>query len=150
MPMWSPTAIETTTGTTERRRSGAVVVAAAAAGVTAVGLAWSNPAGWGVTLCPFKAATGWDCPFCGGLRATHDLLTGQLAAAADQNLLVVAAVAVALVLVVLGVVRRVQRGSWPPLPSVSTRQQWLLLALLGVFWVVRNLPGVPFLGSGVG
>jgi hypothetical protein len=27
-------------------------------------------------LCPFKLLTGWNCPFCGGLRMAHDLLHG--------------------------------------------------------------------------
>ena len=35
--------------------------------------------------CPFKALTGWNCPACGGLRMTHDLLHGDLAAAAVDN-----------------------------------------------------------------
>ncbi|MCV7030426.1 DUF2752 domain-containing protein [Mycobacterium sherrisii] len=35
--------------------------------------------------CPFKALTGWDCPFCGGLRMTHDLLHGDLAASVHDN-----------------------------------------------------------------
>jgi hypothetical protein len=25
-------------------------------------------------VCPFKALTGWNCPGCGGLRMTHDVL----------------------------------------------------------------------------
>ena len=30
--------------------------------------------------CPFKWLTGWNCPFCGGLRMTHDLLHGDVVA----------------------------------------------------------------------
>lgn len=29
-------------------------------------------------LCLFKLLTGWNCPFCGGLRLMHDLLHGDL------------------------------------------------------------------------
>ena len=35
--------------------------------------------------CPFKMLTGWNCPFCGGLRMTHDLLHGDLAASINDN-----------------------------------------------------------------
>src|SRR5208283_1419561 len=36
-------------------------------------------------LCPFKWLTGWNCPFCGGLRMTHDLLHGDLVAGINDN-----------------------------------------------------------------
>ena len=35
--------------------------------------------------CPFKWLTGWNCPFCGGLRMTHDLLHGDLVASINDN-----------------------------------------------------------------
>ena len=40
-------------------------------------------------LCPTKALTGLDCPGCGGLRATHALVTGDLVGALDHNAFVV-------------------------------------------------------------
>jgi hypothetical protein len=49
-------------------------------------------------LCPTKALTGLDCPGCGGLRATHALVTGDLVGALDHNAFVV------LVLIPLAVV----------------------------------------------
>ena len=36
-------------------------------------------------VCPILALTGVPCPACGGLRATHDLLTGHLSAALSSN-----------------------------------------------------------------
>lgn len=42
--------------------------------------------------CPFKWLTGWNCPFCGGLRMTHDLLHGDLWAAVHDNVFLLAAV----------------------------------------------------------
>jgi hypothetical protein len=42
---------------------------------------------WG--LCPFKLLTGWDCPFCGGLRAVNDLGDVHLLDAVQSNLLFV-------------------------------------------------------------
>src|SRR5947209_20187042 len=35
--------------------------------------------------CPFKWLTGWNCPFCGGLRMTHDLLHGDVQAGIHDN-----------------------------------------------------------------
>jgi hypothetical protein len=49
-------------------------------------------------LCPTKALTGLDCPGCGGLRATHALVTGDVVGALDHNAFVV------LVLIPLAVV----------------------------------------------
>lgn len=40
-------------------------------------------------LCPTKALTGLDCPACGGLRATHALLRGDVVGALDHNAFVV-------------------------------------------------------------
>lgn len=36
-------------------------------------------------FCPFRLLTGWNCPLCGGMRMTHDLLHGDLAAAVADN-----------------------------------------------------------------
>ena len=36
--------------------------------------------------CPTKMITGLDCPACGGLRLTHDLLHGSLTRAVHDNL----------------------------------------------------------------
>ena len=36
-------------------------------------------------VCPILAVTGVPCPGCGGLRATHDLLTGDVVAALSSN-----------------------------------------------------------------
>ncbi len=99
--------------------------------------------------CPFKAMTGLDCPFCGGLRAVHDLAHGQVLAALDRNVLVVLAVPVA-VLAWAQWVRRAARPSAGPRREVPPWVVRAVVVLVLVFWAVRNIPGVPFLGSGVG
>ena len=58
-------------------------------------------------ICPTKLLFGIDCPGCGGLRATHALANGDIAAAADHNILVLVAIPVVIVLWVLWV-----RRSW--------------------------------------
>src|SRR5437868_4038030 len=51
-----------------------------------------NPAEGGFyPRCFFKMVTGWDCPGCGGLRATHQLLHGNFREAFALNPLFVIA-----------------------------------------------------------
>jgi hypothetical protein len=54
------------------------VVAAAAWGLCALQAA--TGAGEGLTLCPFKLATGHDCPGCGMGRAVVHAMRGQFGA----------------------------------------------------------------------
>lgn len=89
--------------------------------------------------CIFYAATGHWCPGCGGLRATHDLLRGDLGAAMGMNPVVV--------LVILPLIA-VGTGWWLlsavgvrlPKVTIPTWAAWSIPVLLGVFWVVRNIP----------
>src|SRR5690606_38750821 len=60
---------------------------AAALGATAyVGLVDPSDGG-AYPLCPSRFVLGLDCPACGGLRGTHDLLNGDVVGALDHNLL---------------------------------------------------------------
>ena len=54
-------------------------------GLAYVGLGDPHRPDFVFPACPFKALTGWNCPGCGGLRMTHDLLHGDLAAAVVDN-----------------------------------------------------------------
>ena len=72
----------------ERKWIPFVAAAGAACGCVAVTLA--NPTDTGIPLCPTKAILGFDCPFCGGLRAVSSLGRGNVSAALDHNVLVVA------------------------------------------------------------
>jgi Protein of unknown function (DUF2752) len=85
--------------------------------------------------CPFKWLTGWDCPFCGGLRMTHDLLHGDLAASINDNLFVLVGLPL---LAAWLLIRRQQGRRSPPIAVVIT------LTVTAIAWtVVRNLPGFP-------
>lgn len=89
-------------------------------------------------FCMFYRVTGWQCPGCGGLRATHHLLHGEVWTAFRFNPLVVLAVP----LLLWWAVRRIKRGSAAKRFSarVQVRWGWMILAGLIVFWIVRNLP----------
>jgi hypothetical protein len=121
---------------------------AGAIGVTAyVGLVDPSTGG-AYPLCPSRVLFGLDCPACGGLRGTHDLVRGDVAAALDHNLLLplwlgLAAAAVAVWLLPLA--GRRAPALRPP--------RWLLLgaaALAAAFTVLRNVPvaGLEFLAAG--
>lgn len=120
----------------------------AAAGVTAyVGLVDPSEGG-AYPLCPSQVVLGVDCPACGGLRGTHDLLNGDVAGALDHNLLLpalLAAFAVGFALWLRPLFGRPTRPVRLP--------RWLLtggIVVATTFAVLRNLPidGLEFLASG--
>jgi hypothetical protein len=92
--------------------------------------------------CLLYAWTGLQCPGCGGLRATHELLHGHVAAAFRLNpLFVVGLPLLALVLAAHSArwltgrdwLRRFRRPFW----------LWLVVAVAAAFTIARNLPFGP-------
>jgi hypothetical protein len=103
-----------------------IAVAAAVVGATAyVGLVDPNTPGH-YPLCPTKALTGFDCPFCGGLRATHALAHGDLGSALNHNALVPLVVVPALVALWIVWLRRAWIGPTPSPIPVAVRAPELL------------------------
>jgi hypothetical protein len=114
----------------------AVALGAAAAGAALVVRSPHVPGTW--AFCPFLVLTGHPCPLCGGLRAVHDVLTGDVPGAVSQNAVVTAALPLAAVLWVVWVVRRLQgRTDGPAVPA--TARAWLVLALVA-FGAFRLTP----------
>lgn len=106
-----------------------------AGALTYIGLADPHRPGFFFPPCPFLHLTGWWCPGCGGLRMTHDLLHGDLAAAATDNLFLL----VGLPLLAAWIVVR-RRAGRKVLPATAI----VVLAVAALAWtVVRNLPGFP-------
>jgi hypothetical protein len=126
------TRLYTTLGT------GALTVGA----LTYVGLADPHRPGSLFPPCPFKLLTGWNCPACGGLRMTHDLLHGNLPAAVVDNVFLLIGLP-ALALWVLWRVKQGQRAF--TLPAI------IVIAVATIAWtVVRNMPGFPLVPTLVG
>jgi hypothetical protein len=90
-------------------------------------------------VCWFYATTGLQCPGCGGLRATHHLLHGHLAAAWALNPLVVL-LAPLFAWGAADLTLRLARGRGLPHAAPRPVLIWLALACALAFGVVRNLP----------
>lgn len=89
--------------------------------------------------CPFHQLTGWHCPGCGGTRAAHALLHGELARALAFNPLLVVGMPV---VVAACVWRRVRDGA-PWSLMIGPAWIWGLFAVLAVFTLLRNVPVYP-------
>ena len=100
--------------------------------------------------CPLKALTNIDCPGCGGLRATHALLHGDIIGAADHNVLALILLPIMAFMFARWVLIQfditVPTFRWPR-PFV-----WITPVVLVAFTVGRNLPvaGLSWLNSGWG
>ncbi|GLP75707.1 membrane protein [Mycobacterium antarcticum] len=107
-----------------------------------IGLRDPHAPGFGFPPCPFRLLTGWNCPGCGGLRMTHDLLHGDIGAAIVDN----AFLLVGLPLLALWMIIRWRGGrTLMPKPAI------VLVIVAAVMWtVVRNLPGFPLVPTLIG
>jgi hypothetical protein len=107
-----------------------------------VGLGDPHRPGFLFPACPFKALTGWNCPGCGGLRMTHDVLHGDFAAAVVDNVFLL----VGLPLLAAWLLVRWRRGQ-PLMPKPAI----VVIAVAAITWtVVRNLPGFPLVPTLLG
>jgi hypothetical protein len=104
-------------------------------------LFWFDPASYGFyPVCLFHRTTGLLCPGCGSLRALHQMLHGNFAAAFRFNPLLVISLPLLIWFGALFAIKtlRHQRSSF--------QQKWLWLSLgVGLaFGILRNLPIGPF------
>ena len=92
-------------------------------------------------VCHFYEMTGLLCPGCGASRALYHLLHGHWETAFRFNPLLV----VSLPLIGWFVARYVMRAlrNQPTSLLIKPLWLWLMLAVLVLFAVVRNLPGLP-------
>lgn len=129
-------------GTRTRLYSGLAAGALGLGGLAYIGVVDPHRPGSVFPPCPFKLLTGWDCPACGGLRMTHDVLHGDLSAAVVDNVFLLAG----LPLFAIWGLWRVRRGRRALTPVVLA-----VVAVLAVVWtIVRNLPGFPLVPTMLG
>lgn len=128
------------------RRSGALrtpLLVVGGLGAAAVAVALADPRVNHVPLCPSRALTGLDCPFCGGLRSVASLVRGRVAEAFSYNLLVTGAIP----LIIGGLLLwtwRLRVGRTVTVPGWIQPVGWTLAI---AFAVVRNLPWFTWLNS---
>jgi hypothetical protein len=89
--------------------------------------------------CPSLGLTGLYCPGCGGLRMTHALMHGDVGQAFGMNPLVMLMLPV---FAYLWARWTVSAARGVPMRSVLLRPRVLyaFMAVLGLYWIVRNLP----------
>jgi hypothetical protein len=111
--------------------TGAVLIGA----VAYVGIADPHRRGSVFPPCPFKLLTGWNCPACGGLRMTHDLLHGDVSAAVVDNFFLLTGLPLLLAWLL---------WRWRTQRPLMDGVVCTVLVVAAVAWtVVRNLPGFP-------
>jgi hypothetical protein len=97
--------------------------------------------------CPFRAITGWQCPFCGGTRLGSSLLHGHIGAAFLYNPAVFIGLIVATLLGVLWIIEALGGPKVRPPRRVAERLArvhptvWTLIivAAAAAYTVARNL-----------
>ena len=90
--------------------------------------------------CPFHAVTGFYCPGCGSLRATHELLHGHLTAAVGLNPMMILSLAYMALLLSLRFYRNSDRALRFLQNPTHVR---FYLGLVLLFWVARNISVYP-------
>lgn len=88
--------------------------------------------------CPFKWATGFDCPGCGSQRAVRALLAGHPMEAWSYNLLLPPMVAYLLAILILPMAKNKTAGkAYAMLTSPPAIMS--LAAVVILWWLIRNL-----------
>ncbi len=101
--------------------------------------------GMGGISCTFYKYTGLHCPGCGGQRAFKALLHGDIHTAASNNILIFILVPTLLYCYfILVETYWIKNSSWSSKFQIPSFFGYLLVVLLGVFFVLRNLPFHPF------
>ena len=135
-----------------RPRSRRLVAPLLAAGLSggALGYLWlvdpNEPGHY--PMCPTKALFGIDCPGCGCTRSLYALIHGDIAGAADHNIVMLLAVPFVIALWARWVMRA-WRGVTPAVSmrTFRLRNRAMIIALVAIlaFGVLRNF--VPYLDS---
>jgi hypothetical protein len=114
-----------------------------AAGLAYVGVRNPHDPGVAMPTCPVHWLTGLDCPGCGGLRMTHDLLHGDVTAAFVDNALLLVLAPLLLFLLARAGYRWVLHRPRPAAGrfELSGRLGVALTAAAFTWMLVRNLAG---------
>lgn len=101
--------------------------------------------GMGGISCTFYNYSGLYCPGCGGQRAFKAMLHGDFYTAMHSNVLIFVLAPVLLYCyIILVETYWIKNSIWSSKLQFPSFLGYLLVALLGVFFVFRNLPFYPF------
>ncbi|WP_043265429.1 DUF2752 domain-containing protein [Streptomyces sp. CT34] len=112
-------------------------------GAPVAGYLWNtNPHHPGQLLlpCPFRWATGLQCPFCGGTRMAYDLMHGDVAGAFHDNAVLLALGVPTVAYVLVRWLAAGLRGQRRPLRLTASGNA-VALGIAAVWMVARNLIG---------
>jgi hypothetical protein len=93
--------------------------------------------------CFFHSLTNLDCPGCGSQRAIHALLHGNIAEAADQNLLVILFLPLLGYSAITAVGNTFFGWNWKQSLFYSSIFVRSVLTVVLLFWILRNVPTGP-------
>jgi hypothetical protein len=88
--------------------------------------------------CLLYATTGIYCPGCGGLRAVHQLLHGDIVGAISLNALAILLVIPVTLVALTWWAGNAAGRNWQP-PRLHPAVYWALAGLVLAFWVLRNV-----------
>ncbi len=93
--------------------------------------------------CPFYTMTGLYCPGCGSQRAIHQILHGHILKGLSHNFLIILLIFVlscdAIILLMNSILKRKLKNILHK-PIIT----YLILALVILFWFLRNIDLYPF------
>ncbi len=94
--------------------------------------------------CWLHSYTGLHCPGCGGQRAVHALLHGDIVAACRYNLMLMLVGPYLAWVGAMDLSRRARRLP-PPIPGAqNNRKLWVFFTAMILFGILRNIPSPPF------
>ena len=90
--------------------------------------------------CPFRVATGLQCPGCGSQRAIHYLLNLDIYNAIKENAILVFSIPYLLIGILFDTIRSDNRSflKWRKI-LFGEKAIWGILSIIILFWVVRNI-----------
>jgi hypothetical protein len=96
-----------------------------------------------IFYCPFHMLTGLYCPGCGTLRGLHYLAHGNILNAINSNPLTFLSLPFLVYSFGIFFYREISGKELKNL-FIKPFFIWLLLAIILIFWVLRNIPKYPF------
>jgi len=88
--------------------------------------------------CYFKEITGYLCPGCGGIRATHLLLRGQIIEAIKSNLLIVLFIPIISYYLISEIIFLLFNKKLPPFnPPLFV--VIIFIVVIICYWIFRNI-----------